>query len=279
MKKRKKINNLVSKVVRCCKKHRKMTFGTAIGLCCLVTLLIVCRSNEKRAKSLVNEIFTCVALVEGDKGADKAYYCGSRWTVAYGVTVKPDGSLIKKGDKVSKRKAKRWAIYHIRKNVIPYFKYFERRMSKEQIIGTALFIYNVGGTAVTGYNINGIKVGNASCFLKEFNSGASPERCANCMTGFRRQGGKRANGLLKRHWVQGAIFTGNLKIKDVLKLKPTHFYCTKNLGNYYHLNTKRNLIVKDEMYCLRYDDTTLNAFFAMNLAKEGEQSVRDILPS
>ena len=234
--------------------------------------------NVRRANELVEQIFPLVAFIEGNTGEGKPYFCGVRYTVLYGVTVKPDGTLIKKNDKrISKATGKEWCIYHIKNRLNPFFQYFDgRKLSDEQIIGTALFMYNLGGENITGYDENGNKVGEPSWFLNAVNSGKNDDYCVNCMTRYRQAGGKRANGLLKRHWVQGAVYKGILTAENVMCLKPCQFYVTKNMGNYYWLDRKRNIIEKDGLLQLRYDDTTINTFFNMNQAYNGK-SVEDII--
>lgn len=239
----------------------------------------VAKYNINRANELSEDIFHFIALIEGDTGEGKPYYCGVRWTVWYGVTVKPDGSLIGKNDpSISKATGKEWCIYHIKNRLIPYFQYFDgRKLTDEQIIGSALFMYNVGGENVTGYNAKGEKVQEPSWFLRAVNEGKDEDYCVNCMTRYRQAGGKRANGLLKRHWVQGAAYKGILTAQNILCLRPCQFYVTKNMGNYYWLNRKRDIIEKEGLYQLRYDDITINAFFNMNQAYNNAKSVEDIL--
>ena len=234
--------------------------------------------NVARATELSEDIFTFIALIEGDKGQGTPYHCGARWTSWYGVTVKPNGDYVTKKDIVSKKVGKEWCIYHIENRLVPFFKHFDKRkLSDEQIIGCALFMYNVGGEIVTGYSLDGRYVQEPSKFLLAVNDGESDEYCVNCMTRYRRSAGKRANGLLKRHWVQGAAYMGILNAENILDLRPEQFYKTKNFGNYYWLNKKRQMIEKGGLYQLRYDDITVNAFFNMNQAGDGQKSVRDII--
>lgn len=236
--------------------------------------------NVKRAEKLVDDIFVFVSYVEGDNGVDGPYYCGARWTLQYGVTVKPNGSLVKKNDKpITNVQAKEWSVYHLKKRVIPFFKYFnKRKLSDEEIYMTALFMYNVGGEQVTGYNIKGEKTGRASTYFNAIQAGKSKSDCINCMTGFRKSGGRRANGLLKRHWVTGAIGLGIIDADNVKDLVPCGFYTTKNFGNYYWLDKNRRMIMKNDFYQLRYDDISINTFFKMNKAQSGQKSVASILP-
>ena len=70
---------------------------------------------------------------------------------------------------------------------------------------------------------------------------------------------------------------GILNAENILDLRPEQFYKTKNFGNYYWLNKKRQMIEKGGLYQLRYDDITINAFFNMNQAGDGQKSVRDII--
>ena len=235
--------------------------------------------NVQRAEKLAEDVFPFIALIEGDNGCNGAYYCGARWTVQYGVTVKPDGSFVKKGNKVSNADAKKWCIHHIKKRVVPFFVHFDKRkLTDNEILMAMLFIYNVGGEAVTGYDLLGNKRSEPCRFFHALNDGKNIEYVANCMTGFRKSAGRRANGLLKRHWVAGAVGMGILTEDNVKDLKPCQFYVTKNLGNYYFLDKKRNLIKKNDLFQLRYDDITINCFFNMNEAKDGEKSLRDIIP-
>lgn len=235
--------------------------------------------NVKRATELSEDIFKFIALIEGDKGEGTPYFCGARWTVWYGVTIKPDGTLVKENDKpISKETGKEWCIYHLENRLIPFFCHFDKRkLTDEQIIGCALFMYNVGAEEVTGYNHLGQKLQEPNQFFCAVNSGKSADECVNLMTRYRKSAGKRANGLLKRHWVQGAAYKGILNSENILDLRPEHFYKTKNLGNYYWLDGKRNLVENDGLFSLRFDDITINTFFNMNLADDGEKSVASIL--
>ena len=232
--------------------------------------------NQKRAEKLMGDIFACVAWVEDEQG-EAVYYCGARWTGPYGVTVDENGHLFHKGDKVSKARAKKLTYQHLREQVFPFLRYVEPKLKDREIIAVCMFIYNVGGEQFSGYRLDGSKACNASAFLKAINDGEKPEKIVNKMTGFRKSGGKRANGLLKRHWVTGAIYLEKLSVDDVLKLRPKAFYETRNMGNYYWLNSRRNFQMEGGYYKLRYDETTLSVFHRMNDAKAGQRSVASIV--
>lgn len=224
--------------------------------------------NVARADSLSEDIFSFICLVEGgilNEKTGENYHCGARWTTWYGVTTTPEGKLLKKGQRISKATAKEWAFYHLHKNVYPFLAYFDHKLTDEQIIGICLFVYNVGGEALTGYSLQGEKLKEPCEFFIAVNNGDAPEECVNKMTEYRRSAGKRANGLLKRHWVQGAAYLGILTAKNIGELEPRKFYQTKNFGNYYWVDKERQPLEDENgFYRLRYDDVIINNFFNMN---------------
>lgn len=224
--------------------------------------------NVARANELSEDIFSFICLVEGGIVNEKTgenYHCGARWTTWYGVTTTPDGKFLKKGQRIPKATAKAWAFEHLRKHVYPFLSHFTRKLTDEQIIGVCLFIYNVGGEALTGYSADGKKVKEPCEFFISVNKNEDPETCVNKMTEYRKSAGKRANGLLKRHWVQGAAYLGILTARNISDLEPRKFYQTKNFGNYYWVDKEREPQAdKYGFYRLRFDDVTVNTFFNMN---------------
>ena len=224
--------------------------------------------NVARADSLSEDIFSFICLVEGGVLNEKTgenYHCGARWTTWYGVTTTPEGKLLKKGQRIPKATAKAWSFEHLRKNVYPFLVYFKHKLTDEQIIGICLFVYNVGGEALTGYSAEGEKIKEPCEFFIAVNNGDAPEECVNKMTEYRKSAGKRANGLLKRHWVQGAAYLGILTARNIGDLEPRKFYQTKNFGNYYWVDKERQPIADENgFYKMRYDDATVNTFFNMN---------------
>lgn len=224
--------------------------------------------NVARANELSEDIFSFICLVEGGIVNEKTgenYHCGARWTTWYGVTTTPDGKFLKKGQRIPKATAKAWAFEHLRKHVYPFLSHFTRKLTDEQIIGVCLFIYNVGGEALTGYSADGEKVKEPCEFFISVNKNENPETCVNKMTEYRKSAGKRANGLLKRHWVQGAAYLGILTARNISDLEPRKFYQTKNFGNYYWVDKEREPQAdKYGFYRLRFDDVTVNTFFNMN---------------
>ena len=224
--------------------------------------------NVARANQLSEDIFSFICLVEGGVLNEKTgenYHCGARWTTWYGVTTTPEGKLLKKGQRIPKATAKAWSFEHLRKNVYPFLVYFKHKLTDEQIIGICLFVYNVGGEALTGYSAEGEKIKEPCEFFIAVNNGDAPEECVNKMTEYRKSAGKRANGLLKRHWVQGAAYLGILTARNIGDLEPRKFYQTKNFGNYYWVDKERQPIADENgFYKMRYDDATVNTFFNMN---------------
>ena len=224
--------------------------------------------NVARADSLSEDIFSFICLVEGGVLNEKTgenYHCGARWTTWYGVTTTPEGKLLKKGQRIPKATAKAWSFEHLRKNVYPFLVYFKHKLTDEQIIGICLFVYNVGGEALTGYSVQGEKLKEPCEFFIAVNNGDAPEECVNKMTEYRKSAGKRANGLLKRHWVQGAAYLGILTSNNIGELEPRKFYQTKNFGNYYWVDKERQPLEDENgFYKMRYDDATVNTFFNMN---------------
>ena len=228
--------------------------------------------NVARADALSEDNFSFICLVDGGVLNEKTgenYHCGARWTTWYGVTTTPDGKFLKKGQRIPKATAKAWAFYHLRKNVYPFLAYFDHKLTDEQIIGICLFAYNVGGEALTGYSVQGEKLKEPCEFFIAVNNGDAPEECVNKMTEYRKSAGKRANGLLKRHWVQGAAYLGILTSNNIGELEPRKFYQTKNFGNYYWVDKERQPLEDENgFYKMRYDDFIINNFFNMNEGKD-----------
>jgi hypothetical protein len=76
-----------------------------------------------------------------------------------------------------------------------------------------MFIYNVGPG-------NFIK----SDFLQALNEGMTPFETTRRMTQFTNSAGRFAPGLLKREWVQSAIYCGYITPYELLDLTPAGFY-------------------------------------------------------
>lgn len=168
--------------------------------------------NEEFYLGLEDELIICLAYVEDYKSS--SYFCGKRWTIGYGSTIYADGTRVKSGETIDMLSAQKCVRAHLRKHVFPYIdQYVKRPLTRQEIIGTSMFIYNVG----PGNFKN-------SAFLKAINNGITPFECSRRMTEFTKSAGKVAKGLLKREWVQSAIYCGYITPYDLLELKPAGFY-------------------------------------------------------
>ena len=168
--------------------------------------------DEEIYLNLEDELLICIAYVEDYSST--AYFCGARWTIGYGLTYYPNNSSVKRHDTIDKLTAQKYTKYHLRKRVFPYVnKYIKRKLTRQELIGTCMFVYNIGS-------------GNfkKSAFLKAVNNGLSPLQCARRMTEFTKSAGRFAPGLVKRSWIQAAIYCDYLSPYDLLDLKPAGFY-------------------------------------------------------
>lgn len=186
-------------------------------------------TNNQECYELVKEdLLAITCLVEGFHKTP--YHCGKKWTIGFGTTIYPNGKKVCKTDKeISLSFAKQCVYDHYDKNVWPWIqKYVTRTLTPEQMIGTCSFIYNIGGEAFSGHKKNGKKFAKASNFLTAINNGEDDYETAICMNGFRGSGGKLANGLPKRHWIEGAVYLGLITTDDILFLEPKRFYEKKH---------------------------------------------------
>ena len=199
----------------------------------------VSQQDEEIYLNLEDELIICIAYVEGYYS--ESYFCGSRWTIGYGSTYYSDGSSVRRFERIDKLTAQKCIRTHLRKRVFPYInKYIKKDLSRQEMIATCMFVYNIGS-------------GNfkKSTFLKAVNNGLSPIECARRMTEFTKSAGKTAPGLLKRSWVQAAIYCGYLSPYDFLELKPEGFYnypvstfCTKGKDGYYNYDFSQKKLRK-----------------------------------
>ena len=209
--------------------------------------------------SCIDDLVTCIALVEGY--ADKPYFCGARWTFGYGTTADLEGKKINAGfGSTSQYYAKKCVVEHLDREVKPYIlQHLTRKVSKAEMLGICLFVYNVGGANFSGYTVTGEKIGEPSEFLKALNRGETPWQCCRKMTGFRSSAGKQANGLLKRHWVQSAIFMGYITPKEVKTLEPVRFY-NDSLEFYY----RQPKAQKDDFWTYDFSKKKIREFLNKN---------------
>ncbi len=218
--------------------------------------------NGKAYPGLEDELIACIAYVENY--FPSSYFCGARWTIGYGTTGYTNGKSVRPNQSISKEEAKDCVKYHLRNYVFPVIEQsVERELSQNEMLATCLFIYNIGGGNFT-------KGGRQCAFLRALNANEAPEKCARKMTEFNRSAGKRLSGLLKRRWVEGALFCGHISVEEILQLEPAGFYNTRALTDYY-VSSRPD---RDGFYSYRFDQDSVERFLDLN---RGEHSVADII--
>lgn len=203
--------------------------------------------NRETYLNIEDEILICLAYVENF--SSQSYFCGSKWTIGYGSTIYADGRKVQSNQNITMLDAQKCARTHLRKYVFPYIdKYVKRALTRQEIIGTSLFIYNIGP-------------GNfkKSAFLQAVNAGEKPAECVRRMTQFTKSAGKTATGLLKREWVQGAIYCGYITPYDLLELSPCGFY-NYGLNEFYSSTTR----AWDGYYNIKYSEDIVKKFLQKN---------------
>lgn len=221
----------------------------------------VVRLNGKTYQKLEDKLLACVAYVENY--SPQSYFCGAKWTIGYGSTGYANGERVYPGQTITQEEAKACVRAHFRRYVFPIIdKYVERELNENEMLATCLFIYNIGGGNFT-------KDGGSCAFLTALNNNADAEECARKMTEFYRSAGKKSSGLLKRRWVEGALFCGYITAEDIMELTPAGFY-NADLSEYY---ASRNQD-KDGFYSYNLSEETVNRFLEKN---KGTRSVSDII--
>lgn len=213
------------------------------------------RLNGKTYQGLEDELIACIAYVENY--FPTSYFCGAKWTIGYGTTGYTNGRKVSPGQSISKETAQDCVRHHLRSYVFPVIdQYVDRELSENEMLATCLFIYNIGGGNFANKRGNG----RPSAFLKALNDNESSEECARKMTEFYRSAGKKVDGLLKRRWVEGAIFCGYLTAEDILQLEPAGFYNSRNLTDYY-MSSRPD---RDGFYSYKFDQDTVDRFLDQN---------------
>lgn len=217
--------------------------------------------SYERLKENEDLIFACIAYVEEFKSCP--YYCGASWTIGYGSTLDINNKPVnEESPSVDEKMAKAFVVSHLEKNVYPFIlKNVKVPLNDNELIATAMFIYNIGGESFSGKNAEGklIEGVNSSSFLQALNSGEKGYECAQKLTGFRSMGGSLARGLLKRHWVTGAVFCGKIDAAEILLLKPADFYQEK-IKFYFQEKGGE----KVDFYTPRYSPEKIEQFMSLN---------------
>lgn len=211
--------------------------------------------NGKTYQGLEDELIACIAYVENY--FPTSYFCGAKWTIGYGTTGYTNGRRVLPDQRITKKEARACVRHHLRSYVFPIIdQHVERELSEGEMLATCLFIYNIGGGNFANKKGNG----RPCAFLKALNDNESPQECARKMTEFYRSAGKKVDGLLKRRWVEGAIFCGYLTAEDILQLEPAGFYNSRSLKDYYVSNRPD----KDGFYSYKFDQVTVDRFLDNN---------------
>lgn len=222
------------------------------------TVSIETSPNKETYLNVEDEVLICLAYVENY--SERSYFCGKRWTIGYGSTYYADGTRVQSNEQITMLQAQKCVRQHLRRYVFPYIdKYVKRRLSRQEIIGTSMFIYNIGSENF-----------KQSAFLQAVNNGKSSKECARRMTEFSKSGGKTALGLLKREWVQGAIYCGHISPHELLNLKPAGFY---NFGLSEFYNNQYRLW--DGFYDYNFSQQKIKSFLHKN--KSNDLRVIDII--
>lgn len=235
--------------------------------------------NMKKCEEVIEDVVFFIFYQEGFK--HKVYNdnphnpAKGTLTIGPGLTSYSNGRKVKKGDPdMSIATGEQEVIKFLRKHVFPAMCWVEKKMSTEEIIAISSFVYNVGMESFCHYHSDGTYApeGFNSKLLESLNNGDSPMHLARYLTGFRNSGGCRANGLLKRHWVEGAILMKALTIDDLLDCEPEKFY-GKDV-KFYFGKTKPD---KDDYFTPNFSKKKIKDFKTHNYSKT--KSLRCVLQS
>jgi lysozyme len=121
------------------------------------------------------------------------------WTIGYGNTRYEDGSLVKKGDKITKKRAKQLftaIVDNFSKNVTKRLKVI---LNENQFSALVSFAYNVG-------------IGNftRSTLLKLVNENPNDSEIRNQFMRWNKVGGKPSNGLTNRRKEEADLYYKNI---------------------------------------------------------------------
>lgn len=141
-----------------------------------------------------------------------AYLCPAKvWTIGYGLTKWPNGSAVKKGDKITQAEALALLEQQVNEHASAIFNYIKVDLTQNQFDALASFCYNLGkhilgkDPALTRY-INAKDWANVTRVMQLYN----------------KAGGKVLKGLVDRRKDEEELFNKGIKIeKDVLKLNET----------------------------------------------------------
>lgn len=226
----------------------------------LLTQEEITAHNDSCYEDCYDYIVSAIALTEGFH--DEPYHCGAKWTIGYGSTVLENGSRVTENTApITHKQAKSIVHKHLNKRVRPFLKYVYRPLNINEMLTTCMFVYNIGGTNFSGYTETGKKIGEPSKFLCALNQNLPARECARLLTGFRSSNGKQANGLLKRRWIEGAIYLGIITPEMIPYMKPERFY--KDDVSFYYTQNEPSA---DNYWDFDYSLETVMAFLTKNIS-------------
>lgn len=121
---------------------------------------------------------------------------GKVWTIGIGSTVKPDGSPVKQGDKITLEEAYQYLESHLQKHVISQINSLAPSVTQDQFDALASFVYNLGAEAL-----------KKSTLLRFVNAKAPSATIAAEFAKWNKAGGKILAGLVKRRKSEGELYT------------------------------------------------------------------------
>lgn len=222
----------------------------------------VCISeNLKKFRDAEYDMLCLVAHCEGVK--IKAYWDpnGKKWTIGFGNTVRPDGSPVRRGDKIkSEDELKLYFGSHVEKYIFSDMeKYLDMdKMSKEEIVALGSFLYNCGSGCLKTYSKAEKKYipTNFAKNLNEFfetHSAEAKEKVSIFMNKKVVSGGKTLSQLVKRRDLEMRILFGDIVLKNdgVLTEGNALDFSEIPLGGIYSIGNRLPTDTLDLCNCLR----------------------------
>lgn len=228
--------------------------------------------NGQRLCQIENKIVAMIALMENYE--PYPYMSGGAATIGYGSCYKPNGTPVSMRDApIDKTTARLYTQAHLRKDVFPAIeKYVHKDLDDGQLMAVSAFIYAVGSAnfAGLGYDDKGRKR-QPSEFLKAINSGKSDFECARKLSGWKTAGGGILHeGLLKRRWLEMALYCHRLAPQELLDMAPGGHFNLAVRDLYKHGRADR-----DGYYTPMMDDATMRR--VMQKCKSGRRRLKDII--
>lgn len=119
-------------------------------------------------------------------------------TIGIGTTVYPNGTKVKKGDKITEADAYKYLVHHIMVSTMPNLRKIPswNELSSNKQAALISFAYNVGSF----YGSNGFKTISTALKLKQYNL------VANAFSLYVKSGGVTSQGLINRRTDESNLF-------------------------------------------------------------------------